>query len=64
MKCHLNGVLLAGGWWPNIKYWHGSFVNLQGTRTSIAKKPYISVIFQRGVPDLRMSANNFMQTAK
>ena len=43
-KHHLNGVLLAGWWWPNIEYWLPSFVVLQGIRTSIAKKPYIFVI--------------------
>ena len=26
--------------WPNIEYWLGSFVVLQGIRTCIAKKPY------------------------
>ena len=45
-KRHLNGVLLAGRWWPNIECWLGSFVVFQGIRTSIAKKPYIFVIFQ------------------
>ena len=30
--------------------WHGSFTTFQGIRTSIAKKPFISVIFQGG-PD-------------
>ena len=40
------GVLLAGEWWPNIECWLGSFVVFQGIRTSIAKKPYIFVIFQ------------------
>ena len=37
-----------------FKCWLGSFVIFQGTRTSIAKKPYIFVIFQgggRGGPD-------------
>ena len=31
-----------------IKCWLGSFVIFQGIRASIAKKPYISVIFQWG----------------
>ena len=35
-------------WWPNIECWLGSLVNFQGMRTSIARKPYIFVIFQRG----------------
>ena len=48
-KCHLNGVSLACQWWPNIECWLGSFVVLQGIRTSIGKKPYIFVIFQGGV---------------
>ena len=44
----LDGVSLAGRWWPNIKCWLGSFVIFQGVRTSIARKPYIFVIFQGG----------------
>ena len=32
--------------WPNIECWLGSFVIFQGTLTSIAKKPYILVIFK------------------
>ena len=48
-KLHLNGVSLAGRRWPNIECWRqGSFVIFQGTRTSIAKKHYIFVIFQGG----------------
>ena len=46
---HLNSVSLAGQWWPNIECWLGSFVVFQGIRTSIAKKPYVFVIFRRGV---------------
>ena len=42
----LNGVSLAGRWWPNIECWLCSFVIFQGIQTSIAKKPYIFVIFQ------------------
>ena len=45
-KRHLNGVSLACRWWPYIECWLGSFVNFKGIRTSIAKKPYIFVIFQ------------------
>ena len=45
-KRHLNGVSLAGRWWSNIECWLGSFVIFQGIRTSIAKKPYIFVIFR------------------
>ena len=45
---HLNGVSLAERWWPNIECWLGSFVIFQGIRTSIAKKPFIFVIFQGG----------------
>ena len=44
-KRHLNGVSLAH---CNIKWWLGSFVIFQEIRTSIAKKPYIFVIFQGG----------------
>ena len=46
-KRHLNGVLLACRWWPNIECWLGSFVIFQGIRTSIAKKPYILRFFRR-----------------
>ena len=35
-------------WWSNIEFRFGSFVIFQGIRTSIAKEPYIFVIF-RGV---------------
>ena len=42
----LNSVSLAGRWWPNNECWNGSFVIFQRIRTSIAKKPYIFVIFQ------------------
>ena len=48
-KWHLNGVSLAGRWWPNIECWLGSFVIFQGTRTSIVKKLYIVCVFFRGV---------------
>ena len=48
MKRHLNGVSLEGRWWPNIEYWLGSFVVLQGIQTSIVKNPYILVIFRGG----------------
>ena len=47
-KRHLNGVTLAGRWWPNVECWPGSFVIFQGIRTSIANKSYIFVIFQAG----------------
>ena len=43
-KCHLNGVLLACQWWPNIESWLGSFVIFQGFWTSTAKKPYYTCI--------------------
>ena len=48
-KRHLNGVSLAGRWRPINECWLGSFVIFQGIRTSIAKKPYIFVIFQGGL---------------
>ena len=51
---HLNGVSLACRWWPNIKFWLGSFVIFQEIRTSIAKKPYNFVIFQGGVRPLAL----------
>ena len=44
----INGVLMAGRWWPNIECWLGSFVVLQRFRTSITKKHYIVVIFSGG----------------
>ena len=47
-KRHLNGVLLACRWWPNIEFWLGSLVIFQENWTSIAKKPYFFVIFQGG----------------
>ena len=43
---YLNGVSLAGRWWPNIECSIGSLVVLQGT--SIAKTPIFFVIFQGG----------------
>ena len=49
-KRYINGFSLAGWWWPIIKCWLGSFLILQGIRASIAKEPYIFVIFQWG-PD-------------
>ena len=49
-KCHLNGVSLAYRCWPNIKCWLRTFMIFWGIRTSIARKPYIFVIFQGG-PD-------------
>ena len=45
---HLNRVSLAGRCWTYIECWLGSFVIFQGIRTSIAKKPYIFVIFSEG----------------
>ena len=45
-KRHLNGVSLAGRWWPNMKCWLCSFVIFQGIHTSIAKKPFTFVIFR------------------
>ena len=47
-QARIQKVSLAGRWWPNIECWLGSFVIFQGVRTSIAKKPYIFVIFQGG----------------
>ena len=47
-KRHLNGGLLAGLWWPNMKCWLGSFVIFHGIRIRIAKKPYSFVIFRSG----------------
>ena len=47
-KRNLDGVSLAGRWWPNIDCWLASFVIFQRIRTSIAIKPDIFVIFQGG----------------
>ena len=47
-KRHINGVSRAWRRWPNIECWLGSFVIFQGIWTSIAKKPYIFVIFHGG----------------
>ena len=44
-KRHLNGVSLAGRWWPNTECWLVSFVVLQEIQTNIAKIPYIFVNF-------------------
>ena len=44
----LNGVSLAGRWWPSIECWLGSFVIFQGIWTTIAKEPYSFVIVQEG----------------
>ena len=46
--CQRNAILLVGRWWPNIECWPGSFVIFQRIQTSIAKKPYIFLIFQGG----------------
>ena len=46
VKYHLNGVLLACCWWPNIECWLGCFGIFQGILSIIFKKPYIFVIFQ------------------
>ena len=37
--------------WHNIECWLGSFVNFQGTWTSIARKPYILWFFSGGPDD-------------
>ena len=50
-KRHLNGVSLAGRWWPNTECWLVSFVVLRGSGPILLrklKKPYIFVIFQGG----------------
>ena len=39
-KCHLNGVLLVGQFWPNIECCLHSFASFQGILTSIAKETY------------------------
>ena len=44
----LNGVSLAGRLWTDIECWRGSFVILQGIRTSIAKKPFTLFYFSGG----------------
>ena len=42
-KRHLNGISLAGRWCSNIE-----FCDFKGIRPSIAKEPYVFVIFQGG----------------
>ena len=51
LACYRNAISIAGRWWPNIKCWFGSFVIFHGIQTSIAKKPFIFVIFQGVGPD-------------
>ena len=46
-KGHLNGVSLAGRWWPTVERWLGSFVIFQRIWTSIAKELHSFVIFKR-----------------
>ena len=41
-------AIKAGYHRPAIECWFGSFVICQGIRTSIAKKPYVFVIFRGG----------------
>ena len=38
-KRHLNGVLLACQWWPNIECWLGSFVIFRGSGCVLLKIP-------------------------
>ena len=45
-KGHLNGVPLAGWWWPTVERWLGSFVIFQRIWTSIAKELHSFVIFK------------------
>ena len=45
-KGHLNGVSLAGRWWPTVERWLGSFVIFQRIWTSIAKELHSFVIFK------------------
>ena len=49
-KRHLNGVSLAGRWWPNIECWLCSFVILRGSGPVLLRNPIFFVIFQGG-PD-------------
>ena len=48
---------LVGRWWPITECWLGSFVVLQGIQTSIAKRPYIFVIFQGSGPPIPLSGS-------
>ena len=45
-KRHLNGVSLAGRWWPKNEYWLGSLASSQVSGVSITKETYSFVIFQ------------------
>ena len=49
-KRHLNGISLAGRWWPNTECWLVSFIALWFYRVSgpIAKKPYNVCDFSGG----------------
>ena len=50
MKCHLNGVSLAGRSWPVMECWLGSLVISKGSGP-VLQNPY-NVIFQGvGGPD-------------
>ena len=57
-KRHLNGVSLAGRWWPYIEFWLGSFVIFQGIRTSIAiKNPIFLRVFSGSRPHAHPSGS-------
>ena len=47
-KRHLNGILLACRWWPNIECWLVSFVILRGSGAVLLRNP-IFLWFYRGV---------------
>ena len=59
-KRHLNGVSLAGRWWPNIECWIGSLVILRGSGPVLLRIP-IFLYFPGGsgppVPALSGSAH-------
>ena len=61
-KRQFNGNSPAGRLWSNIERWLSSFVIFIGTRTSIAQKPHIFVIYQgRGVRALYPSLDLYTQ---
>ena len=47
-KRHLNGVSLAGRWWPNIECWIVSFFILRGSGPVLLRNPIFLYFFRGG----------------
>ena len=45
---NLNGVSLAGRWWPITECLYGRFLVLKGSRPVLLRDPIFFVIFQEG----------------